>query len=732
MKIRNLVIIFLVLIFSSTLLGQNQDEPKIAKGQILPAKEMQRSNSFYEKIRNSDATTIFHDDFESGIVNWTLNGSWQIGNPTSGPGNGYNSINCAATNLTGNYGNSANDWMISSTIALPNAADQILLELDEWFSLESGYDNGRIKISTNNGSTWSQIDNRSGSSGWRSSIIDLTSYKGSSVKLGFNLTSDGSIVSNGWYIDNVSIKTIEPEPLTANMQGFNSQNFPLIYMNVNVASYGTGIPSLTQSNFQVFENGILQTELFEVTPPETGGGQRLADIVFLMDNSGSMDDEQAAIRNNIISFVDQLMQSDINFALGLCRYGQSAASGNPYLEDNGQLTQNAIYFRDNVWLRNVIDGGTEPGYYAITQSASGFNFRPGAQKIFIILTDETPNQGGSTQAQAITACQNGNITLYALTNSESAALNQIATATNGQYYNITDPFNNILDDIGQAISATYIVRYSSSNPNCNGLMRNIEVVVNHDGNQASATGSYMPCQAPTIVRTPTTIALHNQPWAENTQFTIDVEVTDNYAPLVNIVKLFYKNTTTTVFQNVAMSNVGGNTWRGIIPSAAVTMPGVDYYITGSDGEVTVSDPPIEPSANPHQLAILPNVAPVINHTPVQYLTVGQPINIEAEIIDNTNSLVDRKLFYKKRGQILYQSVSMTFISGNNYIATIPTNYTVAEGVDYYISAWDNFGVRTDHGTQAIPHQIVVLYDLGFLPSKDGWGFANNGWDSSKI
>lgn len=705
---RNSILLFIVLFTSANLLLGQVDEKEISKkGLFLSSPELIRSENF--AFDDSTMIQLFYENFESGKVSWSLTEGFEIGIPSSLPKSGSASFQCAAAGLNGNYENNANGWMISPTFILPDAADHLYLRYEEWLKLESDYDFGKVKISTDEGSSWIELYSSTGTTDWREMILDLSAYKGKSINIGFNLSSDSTIVAAGWFIDNVSVYYTIKGPLDASLQSFSSQNFPLIYMNVNVQSFGADLTTLNQSNFSVYENNVLQSNLFEVTPPNAGGGQRVADIVFLMDNSGSMGDEQAAIRNNMIAFVNQLVASDVNFSLGLCRFGQSSNSGNPFLEDNGQLTTNATYFKDVVWMRNNVSGGREPGYYAITQSASGFNFRPGSQKIFIILTDETPNQGGATQQQAIDACLNNSINLYALTNYESAALNQVATATGGRFYNITDSFLNILNDISQSIGSNYLIRYSSSVDACNGVLRNVNVVVNHNGHQANVATSYMPCQSISVQRTNATIALHNTAWAENSTLPIGVTVTDNFEPYANSVKLFYKRTSAFTYQSVNMVNTSPSVWTANIPTSSVLSPGVDYYITASDGQNTVSSPSTNPVGSPYQIAVLPNVAPVIMHTPIQYINPGASVNVQAEIIDNTNSIASTEVFYRRFGDRIYTTSQMVHLYSNTYQFSIPGNFIVNTGLQYYIKAKDDLGVASYRGNEDNPIFVGVNY-----------------------
>ncbi|MBD3181454.1 VWA domain-containing protein, partial [Candidatus Poribacteria bacterium] len=712
-----LAILFLVSIFFS-LNVYAVDDISTEKGQIIPVPKIRNSSSL-SAVNNSNISAveyILKEDFETGGGMWSINGCWETGKPTSGPNNAYSSSNCAATNLSGNYPNNVDDYLISPSIDLPSLnypSSRLVIEFWEWFRLESSYDYGRIKISIDDGSTWTNIGASTGSSDWRETVIDINSYAEKTIRLAFQIYSDSSNTYSGWYIDDIDIAIYEPKPLEIALVSLNPQNFPFVYMNTVVNTLGLGEPELNQSNFILYENGALQTDYFEVTPPDIGAGSRLTDVVFLMDNSGSMDDEIATVEDNMIKFVDNLADSEIDFLLGLCRFGAGSNNGYPIIEDNGNLTKDIDYFKETVWKRNRTDGNFEPGWDALYQSTINFNFRPGAQKVFILITDETPtdnsNYGNYNQNETISILQINSITNFSLIDlNDSHAISDygvITEQTNGQYFDIYSPFDEILDYISSGVANTYLIRYKSSDPDLNGVERNIEVVVNYQGNQASAFGSYMPGSAPKIERTQDTLALHNQSWAEGTQFTIKVEIIDNYEPYIQGAKLYYRNTSNPVYTAVDMTNTSGNIWEGIIPGNDINTPGLDYYITATDGQSTVSDPSVNPSDKPFQLAILPNVAPQINHTPISNSLINSDITINAEITDNTNQLVLAKLFYRKAGQLLYQEAEMAFSSGNNYQAVIPASYTTYDGVEYYIFAQDDLGVGNYSGTPDYPYTI---------------------------
>ncbi len=545
--------------------------------------------------------------------------------------------------------------------------------------------------------------------------------------------SDGRVLARSY---TERIKRIVEAPYTSalaaqlnlTLNSFSSSNFPLLYSQVTVDTSGVTVFGLQTNNFRAFENGVLQTDLFDVTPPSTGGGVRIADIVFVMDNSGSMSDVQAAVVANVRQFVDSLVARGINMRLGLVRFGQTANgdygyTGSPIAEDNGVTTSDVNYFKNTVLARNISSGGQEPGFHALIAATQRFSYRPGVQKIFILITDEDNDVGPApynySLAQTVGFLQSASAVVYGLVNrndgtsiTDYIATGSVTQATGGRAFQIRqDQVTTMLNYINFQAAAQYTVRYRSSNPVLDGTTRIVKFIVNAFSQSDTVQTSYVPGAAPSIQRTTATQALHNQSWAEGTSFTIEADIVDNVAPLVQSARLYYRRTGDPNYSSVSMTRQTGNVYRGIVPGSAVRTPGLDYYITATDGQTTSSDPRTDPANSPYQFGILPNVAPVITHTPVTTLTPGSPITITATIVDNTNSLSAARLYYRKTGQLLYQQVAMTSTGGSNYQAAIPASYVTTDGIDYYIYAVDNFGVSSTHGTTDRPHKIEPEYIL---------------------
>lgn len=157
-------------------------------------------------------------------------GGWEWGIPTSGPNNAHSGQKCWATVLAGNYANSAN-WKLTSEL-LYATTDNPQLKFWHWYDMEASgsfpgraYDGGNVKISTNNGSTWSLIRPISGYNGigytstagianescytgtqntWSEVTFNLPVMTGQQFLLRWHFGSDAAVQRAGWYIDDIS------------------------------------------------------------------------------------------------------------------------------------------------------------------------------------------------------------------------------------------------------------------------------------------------------------------------------------------------------------------------------------------------------------------------------------------------------------------------------------------------------------------------------------------------
>ncbi|MCX8057326.1 MAG: M14 family zinc carboxypeptidase [Ignavibacteria bacterium] len=168
-------------------------------------------------------TVIVSDNFESGLSNWQTTNTWGLTQTQY-----YSPNNSLTDSPSGNYPNNANTYVNLNTLIDLTQSNAATLEFWTKWDIETGWDFAQVRISTNNGSTWIplrgkytkngsgkgvQPANEPGYDGtqttWVKEEMDLTPYLGKILRLQFLLKSDGSVQKDGWYIDDVTVKSYQ-------------------------------------------------------------------------------------------------------------------------------------------------------------------------------------------------------------------------------------------------------------------------------------------------------------------------------------------------------------------------------------------------------------------------------------------------------------------------------------------------------------------------------------------
>lgn len=528
--------------------------------------------------------------------------------------------------------------------------------------------------------------------------------------------------------------------LGVDITSLSTDEFPLIYLTALVDSARFGIFDLDENNFTVYENGILQDSLYQVFPP-SDTNLVATDIVFVFDITGSMGDEITALQTNIQLFADSLVAAGTDFRIGLVTFDDYVTmynSGNLLTADSLSVFRNWVNSL-NAWGG---DDGPENAFGAL-ETATTMNFRPGAQKVFILITDAPAHyyqdyncsdcsySGDFTdhvQQSIVDLLIVNGVTCYTVgpdlgtdhiyepycimdscfDYQYHGVPNSLTDATGGEWYWILDDFRGIIDNLVGSLASQYVIRYHTKNPECDGIEREIVLVANDFGETDQDTTYYMPCNAPNIVVTDYTRDLENTPQPSGVEIGIDVYITDDVIPFPISADLYFRTTGGPAYSSVSMTNISDSLWHGIIPSGTVNSPGVDYYITATDGITTGSAPSADPSLLPYQIAILPNEAPVITHTQI---STPHPYNVSsfvvADVFDTTIYVDFAELYYRRFGDLIYTKSIMEESSLTTYYAIIPAYYNYEFGFEYFIRAVDNYGVASCHGDADFPHQVNV-------------------------
>jgi len=166
---------------------------------------------------------IFEDNSNNPATHWTITKS-----PASSPqwDSTYKSFYSEPVSYTdsknGNYVNNA-----TVTMTLTNPLDLTIyasprLQFQTKFDIESDFDYGQVKVSTNNGSTWISLTGNYTQPGvspqpvgqpvydgvissWVKEEIKLESYVSSQLKIQFQLKTDDGTRKDGWYLDDIGI-----------------------------------------------------------------------------------------------------------------------------------------------------------------------------------------------------------------------------------------------------------------------------------------------------------------------------------------------------------------------------------------------------------------------------------------------------------------------------------------------------------------------------------------------
>jgi len=196
------------------------------------------------------AAPDFFDDLESGLAEWT--GSWATTTSTS-----YSPNTCMTDSPSGNYG--SNDY---ETMALVNALDLSSAEgaeLSFWhrYDTESGYDYCYVQVSTNGGSSWTNVATYDGLlSSWTQVTLDLDAYIGTSqFKVRFLLDSDGYIERDGWYVDDVLIAIDGPET------GVDE----IVHRDLAIANFPNPFNPVTSISFTMPRSGAADVRVYDAT-----------------------------------------------------------------------------------------------------------------------------------------------------------------------------------------------------------------------------------------------------------------------------------------------------------------------------------------------------------------------------------------------------------------------------------------------------------------------------------
>ena len=133
----------------------------------------------------------------------------------------------------------------------------------------------------------------------------------------------------------------------------------------------------------------------------SGEDSPTVDIVFLLDTSGSMEDNIRAVGKHLVDMVEIFQAEQLDFTMAMVPFKYLAQHFHQPTKD---------YQRYERLLENVECGGAERAYNAIVKSITRIKFRPEARRRFILITD-APCTGSYTIQEVLQRCWEAEITL---------------------------------------------------------------------------------------------------------------------------------------------------------------------------------------------------------------------------------------------------------------------------------------------------------------------------------
>ncbi len=143
--------------------------------------------------------------FETGLPSgWLASGTWAVTGATAYSGS------YSITDSPGvNYLNNANMYLMSPLLDLTGIVSPTLSYYHK-YDLESARDYADVEVSTNGGISFVTVKTYTGTVvSWPSythETVSLSAYKTNQVVIRFLLTSDISVVHDGWYLDDIVIQ----------------------------------------------------------------------------------------------------------------------------------------------------------------------------------------------------------------------------------------------------------------------------------------------------------------------------------------------------------------------------------------------------------------------------------------------------------------------------------------------------------------------------------------------
>lgn len=258
----------------------------------------------------------------------------------------------------------------------------------------------------------------------------------------------------------ISARSKFPERVNVTIRAVDISRYPDVSVVVDARdSLGNYFPALKSSDMLIYqdERPMKVSALDHIS----ANNSVPVDIAFVIDQTGSMDQEVREVKNNIIEFTQRLAARGVDYRLALITFSDRIERYKDFTEDVKTFIS---------WIDDLkIGGGGDDNENALDglAEAATLKYRQASQRIVILITDAMFHQKGDhgdgrtnyTTATMMEYLQRNNIRLFAITPPAIPDYQRLTDVTRGKRFNIVEDFSSILDEFSESITNLYAVHY---------------------------------------------------------------------------------------------------------------------------------------------------------------------------------------------------------------------------------------------------------------------------------
>lgn len=294
-------------------------------------------------------------------------------------------------------------------------------------------------------------------------IVPPVKYENTTAELIARVKSDDGIVLDEIHRNIFTPATpVSDTGLTVTIDSLDNSHFPELTARFEVRrnDLGMKISNLKQENVFLYENSSRINSISFAK--DSSGGADAADIVFVLDITGSMTDEINSVKQNIVEFANTLASGGTDYRLGMVTFLD-------YIGKKYPFTKDVNLFKGYISALYADGGDDEPenSLQALLE-ASQFPFRSNARRILIWITDATYHENDSftslSRKQVLDSILTKGIVVHAIGNAnyKTSHYETFTLPTDGKFYDIYGNFKDILLDISQLkVIYKYLISWHS-------------------------------------------------------------------------------------------------------------------------------------------------------------------------------------------------------------------------------------------------------------------------------